>query len=56
LPGVTRTFHSFSDASEENGMSRIYLGIHWSFDNVEGQNLGRAIADDVFQKVATPRD
>ena len=21
-------------------MSRIYLGIHWQFDNLEGQNLG----------------
>lgn len=55
LPGVTRTFHSFSEASEENSISRIYLGVHWSFDVTEGQNLGRAIADDVFQKVAAPR-
>jgi hypothetical protein len=55
LPGVTRTFNSFSQAAEENGISRIYLGIHWSFDNVEGQKMGRAIADEVFQKVATPR-
>src|SRR5262249_25040897 len=34
-PVVTRSFDSFSQAAEENGQSRIYLGIHWSFDKVE---------------------
>ena len=48
LPGVTRTFKTFSQAVEENGRSRIYLGIHWQFDNTEGQKLGRTIADFVF--------
>ena len=55
LPGVTRTFSSFSQASEENGISRIYLGVHWSFDNSEGQIMGNAVADDVVSKVALPR-
>jgi hypothetical protein len=48
LPGVTRTFKTFTQAAEENGRSRIYLGIHWEFDNTEGQKLGRQIADFVF--------
>src|SRR5262249_38775301 len=51
LPGVYRTFHSFSQASEENGQSRIYLGIHWSFDKVYGIQTGDAIANSVFSTV-----
>lgn len=48
LPGVTRSYTSFSQASQENGRSRIYLGIHWEFDNQFGQRLGNDIADYVF--------
>jgi hypothetical protein len=29
----------------ENGMSRIYLGIHWLFDQQDGMALGNAIAE-----------
>ncbi len=29
----------------ENGMSRIYLGIHWRFDQEDGMALGNAIAE-----------
>jgi hypothetical protein len=28
----------------ENGMSRIYLGVHWLFDQEDGIALGNAIA------------
>jgi molybdenum-dependent DNA-binding transcriptional regulator ModE len=55
LPGVTRSYTSFSQASAENGISRIYLGIHWAFDNTEGQKLGNAVAEEVVAKVAQPR-
>jgi hypothetical protein len=53
LPGVTRTFNSFSQAADENGRSRIYLGIHWQFDNTEGQALGRKVADFAFANALT---
>ena len=35
-PVVKRQFKSFSQAEEENGQSRIYLGIHWNFEKTEG--------------------
>jgi hypothetical protein len=47
-PVVTRSFSSFSQAAEENGQSRIYLGIHWSFDKVQGIKQGADIADYIF--------
>jgi hypothetical protein len=48
-PTFTRTFDSFSAAAEENGQSRIYLGIHWNFDKVQGIEQGTDIADYVFR-------
>jgi hypothetical protein len=54
LPGVTRSFKSFSSAAAENGISRIYLGIHWSFDNLEGQEVGRNVANSVFAHELRP--
>jgi hypothetical protein len=47
-PLVPRSFSTLSQAEEENGQSRIYLGIHWSFDKIEGIAMGRKIADYVF--------
>jgi hypothetical protein len=47
-PVVTRSYTSFSQAAEENGQSRIYLGIHWVFDKVQGIALGDSVADYVF--------
>src|SRR5262249_10547209 len=51
LPGVTRHFTSFSQAAEENGQSRIYLGIHWQFDKIDGIAVGGAIANYVWQNL-----
>jgi len=47
-PLVLRRFESLSEAEEENGQSRIYLGIHWSFDKTEGIKQGRQVANYVF--------
>ncbi len=54
-PLLPRHFTSFSQAEEENGQSRIYLGIHWSFDKTEGIAQGRRVADYVFTHAFTPR-
>ena len=48
-PLIPRSFTSLSQAEEENGQSRIYLGIHWRFDKTEGIAMGRKVADHVFQ-------
>ena len=48
-PFLPRTFDKLSQAEEENGQSRIYLGIHWSFDKTEGIAQGRKVADYVFE-------
>jgi hypothetical protein len=45
---VSRHFDTLSQAIEENGQSRIYLGIHWAFDKNEGIAQGTAIADFIF--------
>lgn len=47
-PMLPRTFSSLSQAEEENGQSRIYLGIHWEFDKTEGIAQGREVANYVF--------
>jgi hypothetical protein len=49
-----RRFRTLSQAEEENGQSRIYLGIHWAFDKTEGIAQGRKVADAVFRKAFTP--
>jgi PAP2 superfamily len=54
-PLVPRSFATLSQAEEENGQSRIYLGIHWEFDKTAGIAQGRQIADEVFRRAALPR-
>lgn len=53
-PYMPRTFRSLSQAEEENGQSRIYLGIHWSFDKVEGIAQGRKVGNYVFDHTFRP--
>jgi hypothetical protein len=53
-PLIPRTFQSLSQAEEENGQSRIYLGIHWSFDKTAGIAQGRKVGNYVFEHVFRP--
>jgi hypothetical protein len=53
-PLLTRRFSSLSQAEEENGQSRIYLGIHWAFDKTEGIAHGRVVGEYVFEHAFPP--
>jgi hypothetical protein len=43
--GITRTFDSFSGASQEASASRIFAGQHFRYDENAGQALGGQVAD-----------
>jgi len=53
-PYIPRSFSNLSQAEDENGQSRIYLGIHWSFDKTEGIAQGRSVANYVFDHAFRP--
>jgi hypothetical protein len=53
-PLLPRTYNSFSQMAGENAQSRIYLGIHWQFDAVEGIRSGDGIGDYVFTHALIP--
>ncbi len=44
----TRSFSSFTQAADECGASRVYLGFHWRFDSTTGVNVGRTITDNAW--------
>jgi membrane-associated phospholipid phosphatase len=48
LTNVTRSFTGFGEAAAEAGMSRIYGGIHWQFDNTAGLTSGRLVGEQAF--------
>ena len=50
LDGVTRHWTSLSQMADENGMSRLYGGVHWEPDHTVAMKAGRAIARQAFQK------
>jgi hypothetical protein len=55
LPGVTRTYTDFDTPEAENAVSRVYLGVHWSFDDDDGITLGNEIGDYTFKTIMQPR-
>jgi membrane-associated phospholipid phosphatase len=55
LPGVTRSFRSFSAAAAEAAISRMYGGIHFRSANADGLASGLAIGEWSFTHYAQPK-
>jgi len=53
LPGVERSFTSFTGAAQEASNSRIYAGQHFRYDQVAGQLLGFRVAGWVLRNFLT---
>jgi membrane-associated phospholipid phosphatase len=50
----TRSFESFSAAAVECALSRVYLGIHFRYDSIEGNRQGRQIGAFVTESLLAP--
>ncbi|KYC35301.1 hypothetical protein WA1_09115 [Scytonema hofmannii PCC 7110] len=51
LPGVARSFGSFSEFAQENSISRLYGGIHLPSSNQDGLTAGIAVGNYVFDNI-----
>ena len=54
FPGEVRTFDRFSDALAELIEVRIWAGLHYRFADVQGQTLGRGVADYMLANLFQP--
>ena len=52
---VTRSFDGFWEAAQEAASSRLYAGIHWSFDNQVGLETGRSVGEFVLDNLLGQR-
>ena len=55
LPGVFRSFHSFSAAAAEAAVSRLYGGIHFRSANEDGLSAGIEIGQWIFTNFMQPK-
>jgi hypothetical protein len=53
--GATRSYAGFNAMADEEARARVYGGIHFTFDNVAGQSVGRNVANYIFANVMRPR-
>jgi hypothetical protein len=47
---VTLDYPTFASAAEACGISRVWAGIHWPADNEQGQELGRHVGENAWQR------
>ena len=54
--GVTRTYHKFSELTEEVDNARVWGGIHFRSADVDGSEIGRRIGEIILREFAnSPR-
>ena len=53
-PRLCRDF-TLARAIVENGVSRVYLGVHWNFDDTGGRELGKKVAEKVYSYFKEPK-
>lgn len=51
---ATKKFRNFSEAALECSMSRVYLGIHFRYDSIEGNKLGAKIGNYIIMNYLNP--
>ena len=49
-PALVRTYNSFTEAENENGQSRVYIGVHWQYDISSAHTQGHQVADYVYRR------
>lgn len=54
--GATRSYAGFEEMAEEAARSRVYGGIHFTFDNKAGESIGRNVANYIYQNYMRPRE
>jgi hypothetical protein len=53
--GATRSYPGFTAMANEQERARIYGGIHFTFDNVAGQSIGRNVGNYIYANLMRPR-
>ena len=56
LPGVVRSWRSFSAAADEASMARVWSGIHFMFAMDDARRVSEQIARYVLKHAARPVD
>ena len=56
LPAAIITLHysQLKEIADDVDDARVYGGIHWRFDQIDGNVLGRAVATEVFKNYLRP--